>query len=95
MRALSSSIPSDLLINWQCDIGDVPTKDRKHARILWAQLNHVDNPLAAQCATYYDHLITTSAFNISSDLMMLCIPIPLVLRSQISLKRQGYLNLII
>ncbi|KAE8372221.1 hypothetical protein BDV26DRAFT_274556 [Aspergillus bertholletiae] len=42
----------------------------------------------SQCATYYDHLITTSAFNISSDLMMLCIPIPLVLRSRIPLKRK-------
>ncbi|KAE8137953.1 hypothetical protein BDV38DRAFT_270974 [Aspergillus pseudotamarii] len=42
----------------------------------------------SQCATYYDHLVTTSAFNISSDLMMLCIPIPLVLRSQIPLKRK-------
>ncbi|KAE8421981.1 hypothetical protein BDV36DRAFT_303747 [Aspergillus pseudocaelatus] len=42
----------------------------------------------SQCATYYDHLITTSAFNISSDLMMLCIPIPLVLRSHIPLKRK-------
>ncbi|KAE8409012.1 hypothetical protein BDV37DRAFT_294554 [Aspergillus pseudonomiae] len=46
-----------------------------------------------QCATYYDHLITTSAFNISSDLMMLCIPIPLVLRSRIPLKRQESLDL--
>ncbi|OGM50726.1 hypothetical protein ABOM_000539, partial [Aspergillus bombycis] len=72
---------------------DVPTKDRKYARILRNKFNSVANPLSAQCATYYDHLITTSAFNISSDLMMLCIPIPLVLRSRIPLKRQDCLNL--
>ncbi|KAB8221103.1 hypothetical protein BDV33DRAFT_190694 [Aspergillus novoparasiticus] len=41
-----------------------------------------------QCATYYDHLITTSVFNVSSDLMMLYIPIPLFLRSQIPVKRK-------
>ncbi|KAE8353470.1 hypothetical protein BDV28DRAFT_164924 [Aspergillus coremiiformis] len=42
----------------------------------------------SQCATYYHHLILTSTFNISSDLMMLCIPIPLIIRSRISLQRK-------
>ncbi|KAF7596027.1 hypothetical protein BBP40_003807 [Aspergillus hancockii] len=45
-------------------------------------------PKDSDCATYYDHLITTSVFNISSDLMMLCIPIPLIMRSRIQLKRK-------
>ncbi|KAB8206007.1 hypothetical protein BDV34DRAFT_224876 [Aspergillus parasiticus] len=67
---------------------DIPTKDRKYPRIPSVQFTPVFNPPSAQCATYYDHLITMSVFNVSSDLMMLCIPIPLVLRSQIPVKRK-------
>ncbi|OCK80452.1 hypothetical protein K432DRAFT_263125, partial [Lepidopterella palustris CBS 459.81] len=41
-----------------------------------------------QCASYYNHLITATVFNVSSDLMMLCIPIPLIIKSQLPLKRK-------
>lgn len=41
----------------------------------------------AECATYYKHMIFATAFNISSDLMLLGIPIPIVIRSQLPLKR--------
>lgn len=40
-----------------------------------------------QCASYYNHLITSTVFNISSDLMMLCIPLPLLVRSRLPWKR--------
>jgi len=41
----------------------------------------------AECATYYKHMIFATAFNISSDLMLLAIPIPIVVRSQLPMKR--------
>ena len=41
----------------------------------------------AQCASYYHHLITSSVFNISSDLMILCIPLPMLYKLKLSLKR--------
>jgi len=41
----------------------------------------------AECATYYNHMIFATAFNISSDIMLLCIPIPIVVRSRIPMKR--------
>ncbi|KAF2489806.1 UbiD family decarboxylase, partial [Lophium mytilinum] len=41
-----------------------------------------------QCATYYNHLITSTVFNVSSDLIMLCIPIPLIAKTQLPLKRK-------
>ncbi|KAK0654977.1 hypothetical protein B0T16DRAFT_498311 [Cercophora newfieldiana] len=43
---------------------------------------------AAECATFYKHMITATSFNISSDLMLLCIPIPIVVQSRIPLKRK-------
>ncbi|KAL2065214.1 hypothetical protein VTL71DRAFT_2883 [Oculimacula yallundae] len=36
-----------------------------------------------QCSTALHHLITNAVFNITSDLMMLCIPLPLLIASQI------------
>lgn len=42
----------------------------------------------SQCATYYNHMITASTFNISSDLMMLLVPLPLLIKSQLPLKRK-------
>jgi len=41
-----------------------------------------------QCATYQHYSITQAVFNISSDVMMLAVPIPLVRRAQIPLKRK-------
>ncbi|KAE8363940.1 hypothetical protein BDV27DRAFT_145722 [Aspergillus caelatus] len=41
-----------------------------------------------QCGTYLNHLITTTVFNISSDLMMLCIPLPLFIRSHLPFKQK-------
>ncbi|KAK1830603.1 hypothetical protein QBC39DRAFT_260517 [Podospora conica] len=45
----------------------------------------VKNP---ECATYYKHMIFATAFNISTDLMLLCIPIPIVIQSRIPMKRK-------
>ncbi|KAM7211408.1 hypothetical protein V8F06_013208 [Rhypophila decipiens] len=42
----------------------------------------------SECATYYKHMIFATAFNISSDLMLLGIPIPIVIQSQLPLKRK-------
>ncbi|KAH9209079.1 hypothetical protein DL95DRAFT_344790 [Leptodontidium sp. 2 PMI_412] len=42
----------------------------------------------SQCATYYNHMITATTFNISSDLMMLLIPLPLLIKSKLPLKRK-------
>ncbi|KAM7194148.1 hypothetical protein V8F20_008068 [Naviculisporaceae sp. PSN 640] len=42
----------------------------------------------SECATYYKHMIFATAFNISSDLMLLAIPIPIVIQSQLPLKRK-------
>ena len=41
----------------------------------------------AQCASYYHHLITDAVFNISSDLMMLFLPLPLLIKAKLPLKR--------
>ncbi|OJJ29833.1 hypothetical protein ASPWEDRAFT_46594 [Aspergillus wentii DTO 134E9] len=42
----------------------------------------------SQCATYYNHLITTTVFNISSDIIMLCIPLRILIRSRLPMKRK-------
>ncbi|KAE8444834.1 hypothetical protein EG329_014189 [Mollisiaceae sp. DMI_Dod_QoI] len=36
-----------------------------------------------QCSAALHHLITNAVFNITSDIMMLCIPLPLLIRSQL------------
>ncbi|KAE8381740.1 hypothetical protein BDV26DRAFT_301013 [Aspergillus bertholletiae] len=40
-----------------------------------------------QCWSYVHHLITTAVFNISSDIIMLSIPLPLFIRSHIPFKQ--------
>ncbi|KAH8811202.1 hypothetical protein F5884DRAFT_781464 [Xylogone sp. PMI_703] len=45
-----------------------------------------DNNL--QCETSGKHLIMSYVFNLSSDLLMLCVPIPTLLKSQLELKQK-------
>ena len=45
----------------------------------------------SQCASYYHHLITASVFNISSDLMMLLIPLPMLIKARLPVKRKAVL----
>ncbi|KAE8367482.1 hypothetical protein BDV27DRAFT_142762 [Aspergillus caelatus] len=42
-----------------------------------------------QCTRFWNHLITTTVLNISSDLLILSIPIPLLIRLQISRIKDG------
>jgi hypothetical protein len=41
-----------------------------------------------QCKTYHNHMITVTVLNVSSDLAMLCIPVPLIARARLPLKRK-------
>jgi hypothetical protein len=41
-----------------------------------------------QCKTYHNHLITITALHVSSDLMMLAIPLPIIARSRLPLRRK-------
>ncbi|KAE8154054.1 hypothetical protein BDV25DRAFT_136199 [Aspergillus avenaceus] len=41
-----------------------------------------------QCSSYLNHLIITTVFNISSDIFMLCIPLPLFIRSHLPIKQK-------
>jgi hypothetical protein len=41
-----------------------------------------------QCSTYHDHLIVNTIFNISSDVLMLCIPLPMLIRAQLPLQKK-------
>ncbi|OGM48447.1 hypothetical protein ABOM_003354 [Aspergillus bombycis] len=41
-----------------------------------------------QCSTYFNHMIVSAVFNISSDLVMLCIPLPLFIRSRLRLGKK-------
>ncbi|RSL57600.1 hypothetical protein CEP54_008197 [Fusarium duplospermum] len=41
-----------------------------------------------QCATYYNHMIFATACNISSDLMLLLVPIPLMIKIRLPRKRK-------
>ncbi|KAF7596829.1 hypothetical protein BBP40_012429 [Aspergillus hancockii] len=41
-----------------------------------------------QCSSYLNHLIITTVFNISSDVMMLSIPLPLFIRSHLPFKQK-------
>ncbi|TWU73368.1 hypothetical protein ED733_001130 [Metarhizium rileyi] len=49
-------------------------------------------PSDPQCATALHHLITNAVFNISSDLMIILIPIPLLLRTHWALKKKLILS---
>jgi hypothetical protein len=44
--------------------------------------------LIEQCSAAIHHLITNAVFNISSDIMMLCIPLPLLITSQLPRTRK-------
>jgi hypothetical protein len=41
-----------------------------------------------QCATYYNHMIFATACNISSDLMLLFLPIPIMIKIRLPMKRK-------
>ncbi|CEJ90411.1 hypothetical protein VHEMI06199 [[Torrubiella] hemipterigena] len=41
-----------------------------------------------QCATYYHHLIFATAFNILTDLMLFLIPIPIIIRTSMPVRRK-------
>ncbi|KAK0716053.1 hypothetical protein B0H67DRAFT_666603 [Lasiosphaeris hirsuta] len=42
----------------------------------------------SECATYYHHMMFATAWNISSDLMLLAIPFPIVFKTQLPLKKK-------
>ncbi|KAG8672586.1 hypothetical protein FPOAC1_005862 [Fusarium poae] len=46
------------------------------------------NPNKMQCATYYSHMITATACNIASDIMLILLPIPIVINISLSRKRR-------
>ncbi|PHH78761.1 hypothetical protein CDD80_6312 [Ophiocordyceps camponoti-rufipedis] len=48
-----------------------------------------------QCATYYHHMIFATACNISSDLLLLFIPIPIIIKTRLPAKRKAILCLIL
>jgi hypothetical protein len=41
----------------------------------------------AECATYYNHMKFATSFNISSDMMLLLIPLPIIIRTRLPMKR--------
>lgn len=42
----------------------------------------------AQCKSYHNHMITTTSLHVSSDILLMCIPIPLIARAHLPLKRK-------
>jgi len=42
----------------------------------------------SQCATYYHHMIFATVMNISSDLLLIAIPVPLIIKVNLPLKRK-------
>ncbi|KAL8645779.1 MAG: hypothetical protein Q9226_007145 [Calogaya cf. arnoldii] len=42
----------------------------------------------SQCASYYHHLITSAVFNITSDLIMIYIPLHILIKARLPLKRK-------
>ncbi|KAF5243310.1 hypothetical protein FAUST_2878 [Fusarium austroamericanum] len=46
------------------------------------------DPDKMQCATYYSHMITATACNIASDIMLILLPIPIVINISLSKKRK-------
>ncbi|CAF9919716.1 hypothetical protein IMSHALPRED_004708 [Imshaugia aleurites] len=52
------------------------------------QLTNYLSIATAQCASYYHHLINDAVWNITSDLLILSLPIPLLLKAQLPLKRK-------
>jgi hypothetical protein len=50
-----------------------------------------DAESAVQCSAATNHLITNTVFNISTDIMIILIPMPIFLRSQINLRKKAVL----
>lgn len=48
-----------------------------------------------QCATYYNHMIFATACNISSDIILLFIPVPIILKTRLPKKRKIILTCIL
>ncbi|KAF2839455.1 hypothetical protein M501DRAFT_1051776 [Patellaria atrata CBS 101060] len=48
-------------------------------------------PTTTQCSAATNHLITNAVFNISSDLFIICIPIPVFVRAQLPMKKKAIL----
>lgn len=47
-----------------------------------------------QCSTYHDYCIVQTVFNVSSDLLILMIPLPLIIRIQVSPGKRALLVLV-
>ncbi|CEL11228.1 hypothetical protein ASPCAL14331 [Aspergillus calidoustus] len=45
-------------------------------------------PKSQQCSVYTNHVIITLAFNISTDVMIMAIPLPLLIRARLSLSKK-------
>ncbi|KAL4864369.1 hypothetical protein BDV12DRAFT_188949 [Aspergillus spectabilis] len=45
-------------------------------------------PKSQQCSVYTNHVIITLAFNVSTDIMIMAIPLPLLIRAKLSLSRK-------
>jgi len=55
------------------------------------QVQLLTSDVAAQCSAATNHLITNAVLNISSDIMIICIPLPMLIQSQLPLKRKAVL----
>lgn len=47
-----------------------------------------------QCSTYQDHLIVNTVLNVSSDVMMLCIPLPILMKAKLPLQKKLILGVV-
>ncbi|KAE8383970.1 hypothetical protein BDV23DRAFT_192445 [Aspergillus alliaceus] len=45
-------------------------------------------PKSVQCSVYRNHLILTLAINVATDLMIMCIPLPLLIKAKLSLSKK-------
>ncbi|KAF1999815.1 hypothetical protein P154DRAFT_523118 [Amniculicola lignicola CBS 123094] len=48
----------------------------------------VPSPADLNCSAETNHMITSAFFNISSDILIICLPMPVLLQSQLPLKRK-------
>lgn len=74
-------------VNWYWK---VPVPNCMYPSVLPDASQQLTNRLlntTAQCASYYNHLIDDAVFNITSDLLILSLPIPLLIKAQLPLKR--------
>ncbi|KAK0710832.1 hypothetical protein B0H67DRAFT_554900 [Lasiosphaeris hirsuta] len=49
----------------------------------------------SECATYYNHMKFATSFNISSDLLLLLIPLPIIIRTRLPVRRKVILCLVL